>query len=324
MVRPKKTGLDYFSIDVDIVQDLKVRKLLRHKEGARALGVLMGILCQIYKNGYYIDYNEDTLFILASDMYEEESLVNEIVDHCLKVGLFDKEIFDNYHVLTSHGIQERYIAVQAHYKRISIIDKYNLLEKGVCLEDVSSRITIVSSEETHKNTEETIRKDKEYGRNYCKKRVSTEVSTQKKKENKNKNKNKIKILSSTAPAREKMALGENEVFFEGLDAEMDSLQKDSAWLEMVSQLFKLSDPEVLDYLALFKANCLIRGKNRHQNTEDIKSHFSDWLRIQLANSNKQSLDKDNARKEQITQSSSLRRSAAVPIGARQEDFGGEF
>ena len=99
-------------MDVGIAQNLKVRKLINRKGGARALGVFVYLLCKIYKNGYYIDCNSDVIFEIAADLYEQENYVMEVILYCLEIKLFDQRMYERHHILTSRGIQERYAALQ--------------------------------------------------------------------------------------------------------------------------------------------------------------------------------------------------------------------
>lgn len=148
MARPKKRTLDYFEVDVGIAQNLKVRKLINRKGGARALGVFVYLLCRIYKNGYYIDCNPDAIFEIAADLYEQEDYVMEVILYCLEIRLFDQSMYERHQILTSRGIQERYAALQNQRKRISVVEQYDLLNDDDSTKDVSSEETRVSSEET--------------------------------------------------------------------------------------------------------------------------------------------------------------------------------
>lgn len=148
MARPKKRTLDYFEVDVGIAQNLKVRKLINRKGGARALGVFVYLLCRIYKNGYYIDCTPDAIFEIAADLCEQEDYVMEVIVYCLEIRLFDQSMYESHQILTSRGIQERYAALQSQRKRISVVEQYDLLNDDDSMKDVSSEETRVSSEET--------------------------------------------------------------------------------------------------------------------------------------------------------------------------------
>ena len=108
MARISKPGLDYFPLDVNFLQDRKVRRIsCRHH--AAGIAALTSLLCLIYKEkGYYILWNKDTLFDIAQEACCGEEEMQAIIDDCLAVGLFDDLIYKEYGVLTSHAIQEQY------------------------------------------------------------------------------------------------------------------------------------------------------------------------------------------------------------------------
>ena len=108
MARISKPGLDYFPLDVNFLQDRKVRRIsCRHH--AAGIAALTSLLCLIYKEkGYYILWNKDTLFDIAQEACCGEEEMQAIIDDCLAVGLFDDLIYKEYGVLTSQAIQEQY------------------------------------------------------------------------------------------------------------------------------------------------------------------------------------------------------------------------
>ena len=108
MARISKPGLDYFPLDVNFLQDRKVRRIsCRHH--AAGIAALTSLLCLIHKEkGYYVLWNKDTLFDIAQEACCEEEEMQAIIDDCLSVGLFDTYIYKEYGVLTSQAIQEQY------------------------------------------------------------------------------------------------------------------------------------------------------------------------------------------------------------------------
>ena len=108
MARPQKIGINYYPTDVDIVRDIKIQKLLRYHNGPAALGVLIALFSQIYSQRYYLEWEDDQRFVLSRDLYTEEDFIQEIINACLDFGIFDKNLYDEHRILTSHGIQQRY------------------------------------------------------------------------------------------------------------------------------------------------------------------------------------------------------------------------
>ena len=94
MGRNVKKGLDYFPFDVDFFQDIKIRKLIKYQRG-KAVTVYALLLCLIYKNGYYMLWDEELPFILSEQTGFEEAYIQEGVKCCLALGLFSKSEYKN-------------------------------------------------------------------------------------------------------------------------------------------------------------------------------------------------------------------------------------
>lgn len=125
MARIAKSGLEYFPFDIDFFQDIKIRKLIK-RQGGKAVTVYALLLCLIYKNGYYMQWDDELPFIGSELTGFDEAYISEVIKTCLSLGLFDKKMLETEQVLTSKGIQLRYCSVQRLNKRIARIDKYSL------------------------------------------------------------------------------------------------------------------------------------------------------------------------------------------------------
>lgn len=109
MARPTKQGLDYFPLDAQFLSDIKVRKIMR-AQGTNAISVLISLLCNIYKdNGYYIKRDDDVSFLISDEIGVKDEYVNEVIDKAIQVGFFDKNQFEKNNILTSNGIQKRFL-----------------------------------------------------------------------------------------------------------------------------------------------------------------------------------------------------------------------
>lgn len=100
MARTIKKGLDYFPMDIDIFNDLKIRKLIKY-QGGKSITVYALLLCNIYKNGYYMKWDKELPFICSELTGFEEAYISEVIKTCLTLGLFSKGLFDADGVLTS-------------------------------------------------------------------------------------------------------------------------------------------------------------------------------------------------------------------------------
>ena len=128
MGRQVKQGLDYFTVDVDFFDSIKIRKI-RKACGTQSITLLIALLCNIYReNGYYVGYDSDLTFLIAEQFSVSEGAVEEAVRKAVSVGFFDIDMFNKYNILTSHSIQERYfIAVdKLKRKRVAVIGDFVL------------------------------------------------------------------------------------------------------------------------------------------------------------------------------------------------------
>ncbi len=113
-----KQGIDYFSLSVDFLDDIKVRKIMRAC-GGQSIVVLISLLSRIYRfEGYFIKWDPDVRFLVADHVGAKESLVQEIVEKAVNVGFFDANIFDTHSILTSKGIQKRFFDATSRRKRV--------------------------------------------------------------------------------------------------------------------------------------------------------------------------------------------------------------
>lgn len=138
MARNVKSSLEYFPFDVDFFQDIRIRKLIK-RQGGKAVTVYALLLCLIYKNGYYMLWDDELPFIGSELSGFEEAYISEVIKSCLSLGLFDKNLFDSEGVLTSKGIQTRYCNIQRLNKRMSRIDKYVLIDVDGAKQKPSTR-----------------------------------------------------------------------------------------------------------------------------------------------------------------------------------------
>ena len=132
MARISKPGLDYFPLDVNFFQDRKVRRI-SNRHHAAGIAALTSLLCLIYKEkGFYVAWNQDTLFDISQEVCCEEEEMQAIIDDCLSVGLFDTYIYKEYGILTSQAIQEQYhkIITDSRRKYKLSLEQFWLIKEG--------------------------------------------------------------------------------------------------------------------------------------------------------------------------------------------------
>lgn len=142
MARPQKQGLEYFSLDVDLFENRKVRRIIKAC-GTESGTILIHLLCNIYRHkGYYILHDDELPFDIADRIGTTEEKVTETIVRALLVNFFSKMMHDKYKILTSKEIQERYLQGTSKRMDVHIIQEYRI---NYSIEIVEQ---IVSEEET--------------------------------------------------------------------------------------------------------------------------------------------------------------------------------
>lgn len=127
MARPIKEGLEYFPLDCDIDQDDKIA-LIEAQHGIVGFGIAIKLLMKIYKNSYFYEWTEKEQLLFSKRVNVDINEVNVIINDLIKWDFFNKEIFEREKILTSKGIQKRYLAAVGRRQKVKILGKHLLLD----------------------------------------------------------------------------------------------------------------------------------------------------------------------------------------------------
>ena len=128
MARPIKEGLEYFPLDCDIDQDDKIT-LIEAQHGLIGFGIAIKLLMKIYNNSYFYEWTEKEQLLFSKRVNVNINEVNVVINDLVKWGFFDKNLFETEKILTSSGIQKRYLAAVGRRQKVKILKKYLLLDK---------------------------------------------------------------------------------------------------------------------------------------------------------------------------------------------------
>ena len=127
MARPPKVGLDYFPLDVNFLNDLKTKKIVR-SYGASAIAVALNVFINIYRdNGYYAECDDDFIFLISDELKLDEEYTKNVIKKMVEVDFFDKNLYENHKILTSSGIQKRYVLASGRRVRTKINVVFDLI-----------------------------------------------------------------------------------------------------------------------------------------------------------------------------------------------------
>ena len=161
MARQKKQGIDYFSLDCDFFSDRKI-KILKSRYGADGITIFIYLLCEIYRNGYYIIVDDDFYYIVSDDLNMNSDKVKQVLIFLLERSMFDKQLFQSDAVLTSAGIQKRFqLAVKTRAKKNPIkVDRFWLLNE----EETEPFIKVTHFEDNSENNTDNSKKNNDNSR----------------------------------------------------------------------------------------------------------------------------------------------------------------
>lgn len=141
-----KEGIGYFSFDTDFFHTDKKVKLIKGEFGAKGVVILIYTLCVIYSDkGYYMHWGEDDCYLASEDLGCDCSpgLIGEVINRCVKRGIFHEDVFNAFGILTSHGIQIRFLKAAAKRERIKMIEEYALFDKSELTVGMCNKVTLL-------------------------------------------------------------------------------------------------------------------------------------------------------------------------------------
>ncbi|MBQ4145067.1 MAG: DUF4373 domain-containing protein [Clostridia bacterium] len=158
MARPIKIGLDYFPLDTNLDRKFQI---LEAKQGIVGFAIITKLLQRIYgENGYYLEFSEIDALLFGSPYGLSAESVLGCIDTAIEVGIFDGGLYQTYKILTSHGIQTRFVEGASKRKRVDMKKEYLLL----CVHEIPVNVVINSINDagnSKKVVDNTQRKGKE-------------------------------------------------------------------------------------------------------------------------------------------------------------------
>ena len=126
--RPTKAGLDYFELDCHMEE--KVR-LIQAEFGLKGFAVLVKLYQKIYGGfGYYCEWTTDSLLLFMSENglpSDNKNLIADIVAACIRRDIFSEQLFNDFNILTSEGVQKRYLNATSKREKIELKKEYLLI-----------------------------------------------------------------------------------------------------------------------------------------------------------------------------------------------------
>jgi hypothetical protein len=148
MSRPIKSGLDYFPLDVNMDESMELIEVDYSLEG---FAIIIKLYQRIYKNSYYIDVSEKGIKLLSRYINTDVDLLKEVIKAAIEYKIFNNKLYKKYKILTSSGIQKRYLMATERRLNINVCKEYFLLDINVYINSVNVTINSINDAETGVN-----------------------------------------------------------------------------------------------------------------------------------------------------------------------------
>lgn len=131
-------GINYFPINVNFTEE-NAMEVIEAKYGVKGSGIVLKLLCKIYKEGYYISWSDEQCMIFANKAGRD--ITPQEVEDIINV-LFEKEVlcrksFEENRILTSESIQKVWMEATKRRKRDHEALPYLLVDSKNVVHDVS-------------------------------------------------------------------------------------------------------------------------------------------------------------------------------------------
>lgn len=163
------SAIPWFPLDVHLDDKFD---LIEAEFGLIGFSVIIKLFQKIYGGfGYYCEWTNDVALLFAKKLGFKpgNNVVSEIVSAAVKRGIFNRELYERYRILTSKGIQDRYLKAAKRRKEVTIKKEYLLIkldqkyvDADILYEDVCTKAeneNILEQRREEERREENIREE---------------------------------------------------------------------------------------------------------------------------------------------------------------------
>ena len=111
-------GINYFPVGVNFMEE-NAMEVIEAKYGIKGSAIVLKLLCKIYKEGYFIHWDEEQCLIFANKAGREVQAaeVQGIIEILFIKGIMDKNSYLENGILTSENIQKVWMEATKRRKR---------------------------------------------------------------------------------------------------------------------------------------------------------------------------------------------------------------
>ena len=184
--RQNKVGLDYFELDCHMDEKIE---LIEAEYGLKGFAIVVKLYQSIFSGfGYYCEWYPDISVLWARRLglshggdygnvgsaSDEGSLpgfpknlINDVVAASIRRNIFSKDLFQRYGILTSSGIQKRYLSATSKREKVEMKKEYLLISipknrVNVVINSISSYRNSINDV---RNSQSRVEKSREENKN---------------------------------------------------------------------------------------------------------------------------------------------------------------
>ena len=111
-------GINYFPVGVNFMEE-NAMEVIEAKYGIKGSAIVLKLMCKIYKEGYYIRWDEEQCLIFANKAGREGQAeeVQGIIEILFTKGILDRSSCQENGILTSESIQKVWMEATKRRKR---------------------------------------------------------------------------------------------------------------------------------------------------------------------------------------------------------------
>ena len=111
-------GINYFPVGVNFMEE-NAMEVIEAKYGIKGSAIVLKLMCNIYKEGYYIRWDEEQCLIYANKAGREVQAeeVQGIIEILFTKGILDRNSYQENGILTSESIQKVWMEATKRRKR---------------------------------------------------------------------------------------------------------------------------------------------------------------------------------------------------------------
>ena len=136
-----KVGLDYFELNCQLEEKIR---LIQAEFGLKGFAIVVKLYQKIYGEfGYYCEWSADSLLLFMAEngvSSSDANFIKEVVSACIRRNIFSERLFKNFGILTSYGVQKRYMKATSRREKVSMKKEYLLLSD----DKINSNVDIIN------------------------------------------------------------------------------------------------------------------------------------------------------------------------------------